>query len=124
MLKKQNGMTMVSWMVVAAFCGAMGLVILKLIPVYMDYASVKSIMDDISLDSEIKGKSASMIRALLHRRLDVNALSRMHEKKGAFKFAKKDFGYTLTLDYEERENLIGNFDYVIVFDYEVDLKVK
>lgn len=124
MLKKQNGMTLVSWLAIAAFCGVIGLVVLKIIPTYMNYASVKSIMDGLQQDDRIKGKKTKGIRKLLNASLNVNAMSDIANDKNAFKFAKIDNGYKLILKYEQRENLFANLDYVVVFDHEVDLKVK
>jgi len=124
MLKKQKGMTLISWMAIAVFLGATGLVVLKIIPAYMNYASVKSIMEDLPRDDRLKGKKAKEIRKMLSASLDVNGLSRISRQKGAFKFSKIDGGYKLVLKYEERENLFSNLDYVVVFDHEVDLLVK
>lgn len=124
MLKKQNGMTLISWMMIAAFCGAVGLVVLKIVPAYMNYASVKSIMDDLTRDDRVKGAKSGAIRRILGATLDVNGLSEIANDKGAFKFSKIDRGYKLVLKYEQRENLFANLDYVVVFDHEVDILVK
>ena len=124
MLKKQNGMTLVSWMVIGSFLGAVGLVVLKIIPAYMNYSSVKSIMDDLIQDERIKGGKPKNIRAMLVHTLNVNGLTDIMRDKKAFKFSKIDNGYKLTLKYEQRDNLVGNLDYVVVFDHEVDLNVK
>jgi len=124
MLKSQKGMTFVSWMAIAVFLGAIGLVVLKIIPAYMNYASVKSIMNDLPREDRLKGKKAKEIRKMLAASLDVNGLSAISRDKNAFKFSKIDGGYKLVLKYEQRDNLFANLDYVVVFDHEVDLLVK
>lgn len=124
MLKKQIGMTLISWMIVTTFLGGVGLVVLKIIPAYMNYASVKSIMDDLARDEKIKGQSPKGIRRMLNSRLEVNDLKTISRDKKAFKFRKIDGGYALVLTYEERENLFANLDYVVVFDHEVELLIK
>ena len=124
MLKKQKGMTLVSWMIIAAFLGAVGLVVLKIIPAYMSYASVKSIMDELPHDDRIKGKTARDIRKMINASLNVNGLSSIGREKNAFTFSKIDGGYKLVLKYEQRDNLFANLDYIVVFDHEVDLQVK
>jgi len=124
MIKKQIGMTLVSWMIVATFLGGVGLVVLKIIPAYMNYASVKSIMDDLARDDKIKGQSPKGIRQMLNSRLEVNDLKTISRDKKAFKFRKVDGGYALVLTYEERENIFANLDYVVVFDHEVELRTK
>lgn len=124
MLKKQRGMTLISWAAIGVIVGALGLAFLKILPAYMNYASVTSILDKLPNEAKIKGKSPKYIRGILYKKLDVNNLSMIYVNKKAFKFSKIDGGYKLTLNYEHRENLIGNFDYIVVFDHEVDLKVK
>ena len=124
MLKKQRGMTLISWVIVGSFLGALGLAFLKILPAYMNYASVKSIMNELPRDDKVKGQSAKTIRALLYRRLDVNDLSMISRQKDSFKFSKIEDGFKLELNYEERGNLVANLDYVVVFDHEVDIKVK
>ena len=124
MLKSQKGMTFVSWMAIAVFLSALGLIVLKIIPAYMNYASVKSIMNDLPREDRLKGKKAKEIRKMLTSSLDVNGLSAISRDKNAFKFSKIDGGYKLVLKYEQRDNLFANLDYVVVFDHEVDLLVK
>ncbi len=124
MLKKQRGMTLISMVIIGSFLASLGLAVLKILPAYMNYASVKSIMDEMPRDEKIKGKSPKYIRSILYRNLDINNLSMIYQDKKAFKFSKIDGGYKLSLKYEFRENLIGNFDYIVVYDYEVDLPVK
>jgi len=124
MLKKQSGMTLISMLIIGVFFGALGLAVLKILPAYMDYASVKSILDNLPREARIKGKKPKAIRNILYRKLDMNNLSKIYEKKKSFVFSKIDNGYKLTLNYEHRENLIANFDYVVVFDHEVDLKTQ
>jgi len=124
MLKKQRGMTLISMAIIGSFMAALGLAVLKILPAYMNYASVKSIMDELPRDEKIKGRKPKGIRGLLYKKLDVNNLSMIYQDKGAFKFSKIDGGYKLALKYEHRDNLVGNLDYIVVFDHKVDLKVN
>jgi len=124
MLKKQRGMTLISMAIIGSFMAALGLGVLKILPAYMNYASVKSILDELPRDGKIQGKNPKYIRGILYKKLDINNLSMIYADKKAFQFKKIDGGYKLTLNYEHRENLVGNLDYVVVFDYAVDLKVK
>ncbi len=124
MLKKQHGMTLISMALIGSFLGALGLALLKILPAYMNYASVKSIMNEMPRSEKYKGRKPKYIRSMLYRKLDVNNLSMIYADKGAFRFSKIDGGYKLTLKYEQRENLIANLDYVVVFDHEVDFKVN
>jgi len=124
MLNKQRGMTLISMAIIVSFMAALGLGVLKILPAYMNYASVISIMDELPRDDKINGKNPSFIRATLYKKLDINNLSMIYRDKKAFKFSKVDGGYKLTLKYEHRENLVANLDYIVVFDHEVDLKVN
>jgi len=124
MRRKQSGLTMVSWIVVLAYIAVQVIMGMRIIPVYLNYNSVKSVMDELAVDSEIKGMSVKKISTLFRKRLRINNLYDLAKDKDAFKFKKIKNGYHLTAKYEERGPIWGNLKFVADFEYEVDIFVR
>jgi hypothetical protein len=91
----------------------------RLGPPYMQYLTVKSAMNAVSEDVELKGKGRTEVMSALGRRLDVNSVSGLPPQ--AFRVEQKDFGQKLIADYEVRVHLFFNIDAVLSFDYQVAL---
>lgn len=124
MIKRQSGLTMISWMVVLGFVAIQAVMALRIIPVYMSYSSVESVMDELAISAELKGLSGKKIDALFRKRLSINNLYELAKNKEAFKFKKIQGGYTLIAHYEERGPIFGNLEFVATFDHQVDLVNK
>ncbi|MDH5766836.1 MAG: DUF4845 domain-containing protein, partial [Gammaproteobacteria bacterium] len=88
MIKKQNGLTAISWIIVIALVSVQGLMALRIIPLYMNNNSTVSIMDGLVNDPAARGKSAKEIQVMLRKRLDINGLYALRDSKDAFKFEK------------------------------------
>ena len=121
MIKKQRGLTAISWIVIIALVSVQGMMALRIFPLYMNYNSAKSIMDSLVTDPEISGKTSKDIKALLRKRLDVNNLYELRDSKDVFKFERTKKGLALVMDYEERGPIFGNLEFVATFKYEVVL---
>jgi hypothetical protein len=117
---RQRGLGMLGIM---ALLGLGALVVtlgVRLGPPYMQYLTVKSAMNAVSEDVELKGKGRTEVMSALGRRLDVNSVSGLPPQ--AFRVEQKDFGQKLIADYEVRVHLFFNIDAVLSFDYQVDLR--
>ncbi|VAW64447.1 hypothetical protein MNBD_GAMMA11-1222 [hydrothermal vent metagenome] len=124
MNKKQSGLTMISWMVVIGFLAVQIIMGLRIVPVYINYHAVKSVMDSLPIDPDIKGKSAKNIKKVLSKRLKIENLYDLARDKEAFKFKKIKGGYNLTAHYESRGPIMGNLEFVATFDHQVDILTK
>ncbi|MCW9012223.1 MAG: DUF4845 domain-containing protein [Gammaproteobacteria bacterium] len=124
MIKKQRGLTFISWMVVIAFLAVQGIMAMRIVPVYINYSAVKSIMNELVVDPEIKGAGAKKVNELLKKRLKINNLYDLAKDKTAFKFSKIQGGYHLVCHYEARGPIFKNLEFVATFHHEVDLPTK
>ncbi|VAW63638.1 hypothetical protein MNBD_GAMMA08-729 [hydrothermal vent metagenome] len=122
--KRQSGLTMISWMVVIAYLAIQGVLAMRIIPVYMNYHSLKSIMDTMATDPTVKGLTAKRISKLFRKRLLINNLYDIANKKDTYKFKKIKNGYNLLVKYESRGPIWGNLEFVADFEYEVDIKTR
>ena len=119
MIKKQNGLTAISWIIVIALVSVQGLMALRIIPLYMNNNSAVAVMDGLVNDPMARGKSAREIKDMLRKRLDVNGLYALRDNKDAFKFEKAKGGIKLIMHHEERGPIFSNLEFVATFDHEV-----
>lgn len=119
MLKKQHGLTMVSWMLILGFIGIQAVMALRIIPVYINFNSVKHVMDGMPNDPKVSKMSPRGMRKYLSKRLKIENLYDLSRDKKAFKFEKKKSGLTLILHYEDRGPILSNLEFVATFDHKV-----
>ena len=120
MKQTQRGMTMLGFLMVLclgiffAFCA------MKIVPMYIEYYSVKKILTTISKNPEAASGSKEKIRDLFRRSLEIDYVKVI--TPDMLKIESTDAGYNLSVDYERREQLIANLDVVGNFHAEQALK--
>lgn len=118
-MKRQQGLTIISWIVVIAFLGFQGVLALNVIPVYINDASVKSMMSNLETDTAVRGKDARKLGEMIIKRLKINNIYSI--KKDNITIQKTKLGYHVTIDYEPRGTLVGNLDYIVTFHHEAEI---
>ena len=121
MKRKQTGMTMISWMVVLGLVAVQAVMALRIIPVYMNYGSLKTVMDGLTTSVDAKKITGKKLDGMLRKRLSVNSLYDLAKDKKAFKYKKIKGGYTILANYESRGPIFGNLEFVATFEYQVDV---
>lgn len=91
----------------------------KLVPAYMDDATISSAVQSISTETELGQKSASEIRSTIHKRLYINDFSGMlgitPEAKAIS--IKTGNGVAVDVDYKVKTHLFYNIDALQSFDH-------
>ncbi|MFO7603717.1 MAG: DUF4845 domain-containing protein [Gammaproteobacteria bacterium] len=117
--RQQQGMTMISWMVVLSAIGFIVFITLKIMPIYLggynSYSSVESMTKERNLGS----KTLTEVKEMLWRRLDVNMVAGV--TKNDIFVTKGKGELVIELDYEIRENIVGNLDVVVHFNKKVSV---
>jgi len=124
MKRKQSGLSMISWMFVIGFLAIQFVMALRIGPVYMNHQTLKSVMDKLKLDTDVKGKGAKNMKRILRKRLKMNSLYDLASDPDAFKFKKTKTGYRVIANYESRGPILGNLEFVATFKYQVDVPTK
>ena len=119
MMKKQRGLTLISWAVIIGLAGIQLVFAMRIIPVYMDYSTVKSIMDNVKTKEEFRSKTPREILTYIQKTMSLNYLNELSKKKDAFKFKQRTDGLQLNLHYEDRGPIFGNLEFVATFEYEI-----
>lgn len=98
------------WVVIVIF-GA--LVLIQLVPPYIDYYQVKDSLDVLAKDPSTPQMSKPRIREMFSRRLQVNNIKNVDPNK--LEIENKQGKTWLTIQYETRVHVLGNVDAVLKF---------
>ncbi|RMG59156.1 MAG: DUF4845 domain-containing protein [Gammaproteobacteria bacterium] len=120
-MHSQRGLSLVGWLIVIGLAGFMAVVALKLFPVYMEYWTVKSVMDEVASQPTADKKSRSFILSSISKRLDVNSVNTVKARDIKYERTEEG-GARLHLKYEVRKPLVGNVDVVVKFDHSVPVR--
>ena len=110
MKRTQGGMTMLGFLITLSvvilfiFCG------MKIVPMYIEYYSVKKMLATISGNPEAASASKDKIRGLFARSLQIDYVKII--KPEMLKIETTESGYNLVVDFERRESLLANLDVV------------
>lgn len=115
---KQQGLTLLGFMMVLFVIGIFAFVGFKLFPVYTEYYSVVADMKGVAAEPGIAQTDPVMVRDKLFRRFYISYVTSVKPENVKI---KRDKGYNLTVTYEVRKPLIYNLDFVAKFDKTVDL---
>lgn len=115
----QQGMTTISVIIVIAIFGMIILTGFKILPMYMEYYQVKSVLDSIAQDPEIDPKSKKDIRDALWKRLYVNSVRDLKQEN--FTLVREDGVTTITADYEVRKPYVAQLFIGAHFVYSVEI---
>jgi hypothetical protein len=108
--RKQGGITLLGFIIVAAVVGFFVYVGIKLFPMYSEYYSVKSALKGLSTEAGVARYEPARIQDLLFRRLFVSYTQNV--RKEHVKIQRVDNGWQVDVQYEVRKPLVANLDVV------------
>ena len=119
MRARQQGITVIGFIIVAAFVGVFGFGVLKVTPFYLEQMKVISIMDDTKRNLDNNAPTVTQIRNDINKRLDIEMVYGVTIKD--FTIKKTKTGYSVKVTYERREPYLANLYLVSVFDRTVEI---
>lgn len=119
-ISKQRGLTAISWFFVIAVGVMFIIFILRLIPIYLDGFAINESLTYMQTQKELKVKSAKAIKNSLLSKLKINSVYGVTAED--IYITKKKGKLIIEVDYEVRENIVGNLDFVVSFNKEVTIK--
>ena len=114
MRRKQGGITLIGFIMVAAVVGFFLYIGAKLFPMYSEYYAVKSALKSLAAEDGVGKYDPGKIQDLFFRRLYMSYSSNV--KKDNFKIQRVDNGWQIDVNYEVRKPLVANLDVVGRFD--------
>lgn len=119
MIKKQAGFTLITWVIIIVVVGIEAVAALRIIPAYIDYATVKSVMDKLAKDPDSRNLTTNQLKRSLYERLNINNIRYIEDDKSALKMTKASDGIIMKVNYEARGPIYANLEYVANFEYSV-----
>ena len=117
MKQKQRGITMLGFLMVLCLVIFFAFCAMKIVPMYIEFYSVKQALKGLAEDQSLAGASKEKIREMYLRRLEMSYADNV-KKMDAMKFESGDGGVKMVVDYERRESLLANLDVVGKFHAE------
>ncbi len=119
MRKQQQGMTFIGWLIVLGLIAFFAILVLRLVPSYLEYFKVESTLESLKNEPDITGKAPAEIRSLISRRFSVNDVEHVTARDVK---VTRDGGRTIiSIKYEVRVPIMGNVDAVTKFDKSVEI---
>jgi hypothetical protein len=116
---RQQGLTFISFVVLAAIAGFFLLLLMKLGPIYLENYSVKTVLKNIQSEPFIANQPANKIRKQIESRLYINEVRRLSSKD--IKMTRKGQKVIVNIDYKVTEHILGNVEAVVTFAESVEL---
>ncbi len=124
LMNRQNmqGLSILTWLVVLAIGGLLLLATIRLVPVYLEYSSVRTVINNVISDSNTTMLSEHQIRDTIAKRFQVNRVENLTASDLDIK--KDGVRLSIKVDYEVREPLVANVGLVVTFkrDFEKSLR--
>ncbi len=121
-MKKQKGLTLISWLAIIAVVLFNAIIAMNVVPVYLNDHSVKSLMQSLESDSAVKGATPKKIKDIITKRLRINNIYSINKNHISIKKFKTD--YVITIEYEPRGRLVGSLDYIVSFKHEARVPIR
>jgi hypothetical protein len=117
-LKQQKGLSSIGWLSVIILFGAVFTIVAKLAPFYLDNRFVVSTLQGLADDPEFPKMASSQVRSKLTKTFKINNIR--GKAVDSVKVIKKKNITLVTIEYEERINIVYNIDIVLTFNSLLD----
>jgi hypothetical protein len=116
---RQQGITLIGFIIVASFIGLFVLAAIKLVPVYMEYAQIESTLEKVRDEFEGERPSVEQLRYAIERHFDINSVRTLSARD--IKISRVEGGFEMRATYDGRTSYIGNLFLVAEFDTAVEV---
>ncbi|MDH0748551.1 DUF4845 domain-containing protein [Pseudomonas sp. GD03842] len=113
----QKGLSFIGWLLLLAVLAFAATTAAKLVPHYLDYLSLKKIIEAAGTDRTADVSSSDDLYDYVAKGMQVNNIRDVDLKK-ALSVTTENNRFLAHLKYEQREPLIQNIDLVVKFDHE------
>lgn len=118
----QRGMTAIGWMLVLGLIAFFTLITLRLVPLYLEYGKVVSVVESLQNESGIGTMGRAEVVKIISKRFDVNDVRNVDAKK--VEITSERGMVKIGFSYERREHLISNIDVVASFEKYVEVAAR
>jgi len=115
-------MTAIGWMLVLGLIAFFTLITLRLVPLYLEYGKVVSVVESLQNESGIGTMGRAEVVKIISKRFDVNDVRNVDAKK--VEITSERGMVKIGFSYERREHLISNIDVVASFEKYVEVAAR
>ncbi len=119
-LSKQRGLSYTSWLFAIAVVAAISIMAFRIVPVYMQHATVLTIIKSLQSEPDIGRKSRAEIRSILSKRFDMNMVTSVSGQD--ITINRKNHQTFLELNYQVKQPVIHNMEVLMTFSDEIELE--
>lgn len=121
MVRKQQGITLMSFVMVLIVVGFFALIAMKLFPMYTEFHNMKAAVDAFAAEPNSANKTAAQAWAELDRRFNIAYVESVEREHMTIERAAQGRGMQMKVSYEVRKPLLFNLDVVGKFEHVADL---
>lgn len=118
--QSQQGMTTIGWILVIALFGSIVLTGFKIIPMYLEYLNVQSIMNGIAQDTSIDARSKRDLWGAMEKRFYINQIRDIKRNNVSFS-RSKDGVTTVKVDYKVEKPWVAQMYLGAHFTHSVEI---
>jgi len=122
-VRSQNGMSMLSWVVILGLVAIFASAGFKLFPHYMDFWSLEKTIMSVETDRAAEVKTVSAFYRHVKKGMRINGVRHL-DLDEAMTVEQEGNEFLVHLNYEKREPLLKNVDLVVTFDKEFRIRVQ
>ena len=119
MVRRQQGLTLMSFVIVLVVVAFFALVVMKLFPMYSEYNNLKGVMDAFAAEQKSANMTPAQVWSDLERRFNIAYVESVGKEH--IKITRNGRVTEMRIAYEVRKPLFFNLDVVGKFDNSVRL---
>lgn len=119
-LYKQRGLSYTGWLFAIAIVAVISVMAFRIIPVYLQHATVVTIIKSLQSEPDISRKSKAQIRKLLVKRFKMNMVTGISVQD--ITINKKKRQLFIELNYQVKQPVIHNMEVLMTFSDEIELE--
>lgn len=117
--RRQAGITVIGFLILAALFGIVGYGGLKLVPLYMQNMRLSKVLDDVRQELDGRNATAGQIRTALSRRFAVEGIQLSPE---SVKINQARNGYEVSIQHDNRTPFVADIWFLVTFDKKVEIR--
>jgi len=124
-MQKQQGMTLIGWVMVLAIIAFFATIVMRLLPVYQEYYSVLQIMDGMEIELKNNKLTKKQVMILFEKRFDTGYVFSVKKDNIEISRGKNNVHISkVVIDYEVRKPFMAQIDFIAHFKTEIDVEPK
>lgn len=120
-IRKQNGLTLIGFLIVLSLTLFFAYGAMRLVPMYLEYYSLITALENLENDPASKGLAPGQIKRKIKSSLWVSYSDNNIQEKH-IRISKKTTGINVRVAYEVRKPFLGNIDLIGSFERSVILR--